>query len=68
MSVTPGLAGGADSAWSGLFTRDERRNRTLLSIPLPESVNPERISNALSTVLTALTGAASSISKGAAEG
>ena len=68
-SLTSGAAGSTTAAdqltrgLSGLFTRDERNNRTLLSIPLPESVSPERIATALSTLLGSLARAATA-SKG----
>ena len=66
-TITAGhRAGGSDSApasrldqpLAGLFTRDARTNRPVLSIPLPESVTQERLSGALSTLLSAFGGAA----------
>ncbi|MGH9631497.1 MAG: DEAD/DEAH box helicase [Bryobacteraceae bacterium] len=47
----------------GLFRRDAQTNRPLLSIPLPESVTPERISTAISGLVTALGRAASGAGK-----
>ncbi len=40
---------------SNLLTRDERTSRTLLSIPLPESVSSERLTTALSALLSGWT-------------
>ena len=37
-----------------LFTRDTRTNRPALTIPLPDSVTPERITSALSALLNVL--------------
>jgi superfamily II DNA or RNA helicase len=48
----------AQAGLSGLFRRDDRTNRTLLSIPLPESVSQERLVAAVSTALNALVRAA----------
>jgi superfamily II DNA or RNA helicase/predicted nucleic acid-binding Zn finger protein len=39
---------------SGLFTRDARTNQLAISIPLPESVAPERLTAAISRLLSAL--------------
>jgi SNF2 family DNA or RNA helicase len=39
---------------SGLFTRDARTNQLAISIPLPESVGPERLTAAISGFLSAL--------------
>ncbi len=47
-----------DQPLAGLFTRDARTNRPVLSIPLPESVTQERVSGALSALLNAFGGAA----------
>jgi SNF2 family DNA or RNA helicase len=47
-----------DQPLAGLFTRDSRTNRPVLSIPLPESVTQERVSGALSALLNAFGGAA----------
>ena len=43
-----------ESLLGSLFTRDERTSRTLLSIPLPESVSQERLTRAVSALLTTL--------------
>jgi hypothetical protein len=45
-----------DQPLAGLFTRDGRTNRPVLSIPVPESVTPERISGAISALLNAFGG------------
>jgi hypothetical protein len=45
-----------DQLLAGLFTRDARTNRPVLSIPLPESVTQERLSGALSAVFSAFGG------------
>ena len=37
---------------SGLITRDAKTNKPVLAIPLPESINPERITSAISDLLT----------------
>ncbi len=52
---------------SGLFTRDARTNRTLLSIPLPESVSQDRLTTAVATLLNALARQASSVADGSHE-
>jgi len=39
---------------SGLYTRDARTSRPVLSIPLPESVTPERIERAISGLVNSL--------------
>jgi hypothetical protein len=44
-------AGRLDRTISGLFTRDARTNRPVLSIPLPESVTQERLVGAISALL-----------------
>ena len=44
-------ADSAGDALAGLFTRDGRTNRPVLSIPLPESVTQERLIAAVSTLL-----------------
>jgi hypothetical protein len=44
----------ADQLLAGLFTRDARTNRPVLSIPLPEPAIQERLSGALSAVLNAI--------------
>ena len=43
-----------DHTLSGLFTRDARTGAPALTIPLPESVNGERIAGAISALLTAV--------------
>jgi hypothetical protein len=60
-----GISGGApvnqfDQALASLFTRDKQTNRPALTIPLPESVTPERLTGALSSLLSTLTKAAAS--------
>ena len=47
-----------DQPLAGLFTRDARTNRPVLSIPLPGSVTQERLSGALFALLNAFGGAA----------
>jgi hypothetical protein len=47
-----------DQPLDGLFTRDARTNRPVLSIPLPESVTRERLSGAIFALLNAFGGAA----------
>lgn len=63
--VAANLAAAQDSqvgrSFSGLFTRDDRTNRTLLSIPLPESVSQDRLTMAVSTLLNTLARAASTV-------
>jgi hypothetical protein len=49
-----------DQALAALFTRDTQTNRPALTIPLPESVTPERLTGALSSLLKTLTKAAAS--------
>jgi superfamily II DNA or RNA helicase len=49
---------------SGLFTRDEKTKRSALSIPLPESVNQERLATAVSGLLNTMARAASAASGG----
>jgi hypothetical protein len=49
-----------DQALAALFTRDTQTNRPALTIPLPESVTPERLTGALSSLLNTLTKAAPS--------
>jgi hypothetical protein len=39
---------------SGLFTRDGATNRPVLSIPLPESLNQERLAAAISGLVNTL--------------
>jgi hypothetical protein len=41
-----------DHTLSGLFTRDARTGAPALTIPLPESVNEERIAGAVSALLS----------------
>jgi hypothetical protein len=48
---------------SGLCTRDTRTNKPILSIPLPESVNQERIARAISILVNSLGQSASEASK-----
>jgi len=43
-----------DRVLSALFTRDNRTNRPALTIPLPESLTQERMTGAISALLTAL--------------
>jgi SNF2 family DNA or RNA helicase len=45
--------GSASEALAGLFTRDARTNRPVLSIPLPESVTQERLAGGVSALLKA---------------
>lgn len=60
-SIAANAAGGAagapanrlNQALAALFTRDARTNRSALTIPLPESVTQERLSGAISTLLSA---------------
>jgi hypothetical protein len=54
-----GLSAGAPAhpiqqALAGLFSQDPSTNRPVLSIPLPESITPGRLSNALAGLLGAL--------------
>jgi SNF2 family DNA or RNA helicase len=51
-------ATGNNQPLAGLFTRDARTNRPVLSIPLPESLTQDRLSGALSALLNAFVGAA----------
>ena len=51
-------ANGNNQPLAGLFTRDARTNRPVLSIPLPESLTQDRLSGALSALLNAFVGAA----------
>ncbi|MGH9619801.1 MAG: DEAD/DEAH box helicase [Bryobacteraceae bacterium] len=46
---------GVKQAVSRLVTRDERTNRALLSIPLPHSVNQDRIAEAISALFSKFT-------------
>jgi SNF2 family DNA or RNA helicase len=60
-----GISGGApvnhfDRALASLFTRDSQTNRPALTIPLPESVTPERLTGALSSLLSTWTKTAAS--------
>jgi SNF2 family DNA or RNA helicase len=48
----------------GLFTRDVKTKRSALSIPLPESVNQERLATAFSGLLNTMARAASAASGG----
>ena len=43
-----------DQILSGLFARDSRTNRPVLSVPLPESVSQERLAAAISGLVTSL--------------
>lgn len=45
------LASGEGGALSSLLTRDQTTNRPVLSIPLPESVSPDRLASALTGLL-----------------
>ena len=54
-----GTSGGAsgsrlEEVLSGLFTRDARTNRPVLSIPLPESLSQERLTAAISGLVNTL--------------
>jgi len=49
---------------SGLFTRDVKTKRSALTIPLPESVNQERLATAVSGLLNTMARAASAASGG----
>ncbi len=49
-------------ALGGLFTQDVRTNKPVLSVPLPESVSPERLTTAISGLLNRLGRAASAAS------
>jgi SNF2 family DNA or RNA helicase len=51
-------ANGNNQPLAGLFTRDARTNRPVLSIPLPESLTQDRLSGALNALLNAFVGAA----------
>ncbi len=51
-------ANGNNQPLAGLFTRDARTNRPVLSISLPESLTQDRLSGALSALLNAFVGAA----------
>jgi len=42
-----------DQSLSGLFSRDAKTNRPVLSIPLPESVTQERLTGAIAALLSA---------------
>jgi len=57
---TPGSR--LEQTLSGLFTRDVSTNRPVLSIPLPESLSPERFATAVSSLLNTLGRAASAAS------
>jgi hypothetical protein len=48
---------------SGLFTRDAGTNRSVLSIPLPESLSQERVAAAISGLVNTLGSAASAAAK-----
>jgi superfamily II DNA or RNA helicase len=50
---------------SGLFVRDERTNRTHLSIPLPESISQDRLTAAVSGILNLLGRASGASATGA---
>ena len=52
-----------DHTLSALFTRDVRTSRPALTIPLPDSLTPERIAGAVSALLTAFAGAGKSVGK-----
>jgi SNF2 family DNA or RNA helicase len=56
--------GSANQTLAGLFTRDVRTNRPVLSIPLPESVTQDRLSGAISALLNTLGRAAAAASGG----
>ncbi len=63
--VADGAAGSAaGDFFSSLFTRDARTNRPMLSIPLPESVDQDRLATAISGLLNKLGHAASAVSVG----
>jgi superfamily II DNA or RNA helicase/predicted nucleic acid-binding Zn finger protein len=57
-------AGRLDHQVSGLFSRDARTNRPILSIPLPESVTQERLTGAISALLNTLGRAANAAGDG----
>ncbi len=61
-SLTGARDGQIAQTLSGLFTRDDRTNRTVLSLPLPPSVTQERLTTAISTVLETLARVASAAS------
>jgi SNF2 family DNA or RNA helicase len=65
-SLAAGGSGGttAGEFLSGLFTQDARTNRPLLSIPLPESLNQERVARAISGLLGMFGKAASAATSG----
>jgi hypothetical protein len=52
-SSTGAPASRMDQAFSGLFSRDARTNRPVLSIPLPESITHERLTGAIAALLNA---------------
>jgi len=52
-SSTGAPASRMDQAFSGLFSRDARTNRPVLSIPLPESITQERLTGAIAALLNA---------------
>jgi len=63
---TAGSSGSAEASGSrleqvlgGLFTRDTKTNRPVLSIPLPESMSQERLAAAISGLVSTLGGAVS---------
>ncbi len=63
-----GSSGGAagsrlEEILSGLFTRDTRTNRPVLSIPLPESLSQERLTAAISGLVNTLGRAVSAAGK-----
>jgi SNF2 family DNA or RNA helicase len=55
---------GAGETLAGLFTRDVRTNRPVLSIPLPESATQDRLAGAISTLLNMLGRAAAATGGG----
>lgn len=57
--TTTGLADRQMPSLSGLFSRDDRTNRTSLSIPLPSSIDQERLTSAISGLITMLSRSAS---------
>ncbi len=61
-SLTGARDGQIAQTLSGLFTRDDRTNRTVLSLPLPPSVTQDRLTTAISTVLETLARIASAAS------
>jgi len=63
-SPTDTLDGPLGQTLSGLFRRDDSAQRTVLSIPLPASLSPERLTTALAGLLTTIVKAAATAAGG----